>query len=82
MINYRIFVLILLSLIIASVSAQEVFEINTDYPVQDVETHLQLMTDSDHSLTAERILKDTSLDFSLQGHLPKRLKIGEIYWGK
>ena len=80
--NYRIVTLFSLLLVIVQLSAQKIYEVTTQYPVHNLETHLQLIEDKNKSFTVERILADTSMAFSLQGQLPKRLRIGSTYWGK
>ncbi|MEM8510217.1 MAG: ATP-binding protein [Bacteroidota bacterium] len=75
---------ILLSLLlIASQSfSQEVYELDTKYPVHDLDTHLQVFADTLHSYTPETILGDTTLPFQNSAALPKRLLPNVTYWAK
>jgi len=82
MMCYRIFIISIFSLLFFQLSAQKVYEINSQYPVHNLESHLELIKDTDHSFTYTQLLNDTSLIFSLQGQLPKRLEIGAIYWAR
>ena len=82
MLDFRNFLVLLFGLMSFQVAAQKGYEIDTQYPVHDLKTYLKYTEDEHKDLTAEQILSDSTLTFSIQDEKARRLKIGAIYWGK
>ncbi|NAS11134.1 hybrid sensor histidine kinase/response regulator transcription factor [Poritiphilus flavus] len=64
------------------VSGQDTYEIDPQYPVHDLNSQLQVYTDSTDSLSAEYLLRDSILHFSRGDELPRLLNSNLTYWGK
>lgn len=62
--------------------AQEIYAIDTLYPVHPLDGHLQVLPDTAAAYSIEDILNDSSMAFRPLSSLPKPLNIGTIYWGK
>ena len=64
------------------VSAQQVHEIDTIYPVHSLDHILQVYPDSLDVMTPEIILERPPTEFMKGDQLPRLLQIGMTYWGK
>lgn len=76
--NLFLFVLFALHL----VSGQEVYELDPKYPVHDLDPYLQVYADSSDQFTAQQLLSDTTLPYTLGDELPILLETNLTYWGK
>ena len=65
-----------------NVFAQNIYELDPKYPVHNLDTHLQVYTDSLHHFTPETILRDSTMSFQRGNELPRLLKSNITYWGK
>ncbi|MEX0287860.1 MAG: 7TM diverse intracellular signaling domain-containing protein, partial [Flavobacteriaceae bacterium] len=63
-------------------SGQEVYDIDPQYPVHDLNRHLQVIVDSTDQLSVEYLLRDSTLQFTKGDKLPRLLNSNMIYWGK
>ena len=61
---------------------QDVYKIDTKYPVHDLQYDLKIIEDVDNSLTPEIVLNDNSLSGIDKKTKAGRLKVGKTYWGK
>jgi signal transduction histidine kinase/DNA-binding response OmpR family regulator len=61
---------------------QEVYKIDTKYPVHEIDSYLRVYTDTTKSFTAKQILKDTSRAFIKGNELPRYLIKHKLIWGK
>lgn len=77
-INFFVFVLFFLHL----VSGQEVYELDPKYPVHDLDPYLQVFADSSDQFSAQQLLNDATLSFTLGDELPILLETNLTYWGK
>lgn len=82
MLDFRKILVLLFGLMPFQLAAQQVYEIDTQYPVHDLKAYLEYTEDEHQDLTAEQILNDSTLTFSLQDGKTNHLKIGAIYWGR
>lgn len=82
MIDVRKNLVLLIGLISIQLGAQQVYEIDTQYPVHDLSAYLEYFEDEKHSFTAEQVLSDTTLRFSIQDEKTRYLRIGAMYWGR
>jgi len=62
--------------------AQNLYEINTEYPVHNLQDKLLVIEDLAENFSPKQILNDSLLDFIPGNQLPRFLKIGVTYWGK
>ena len=62
--------------------AQEVYVIDTKYPVHDVMSHLLIIEDAEHKLTPNILLTDSTLQFSKRSDHGRFLRPNGTYWGK
>ncbi|GMN10726.1 hypothetical protein MTsPCn9_22990 [Croceitalea sp. MTPC9] len=69
-------------LVLYSISGQEVYELDPKYPVHDVNPFLKVYADSTNQLSAQKLLKDSTLSFIQGDKLPKLLQTSLTYWGK
>lgn len=72
-------ILILLSV---SLAGQQLYRIDTRYPVHDLMAELEYVIDTMDALEPYQVLKDSSLVFSIWRDDIPRLKIGAVYWGR
>ena len=82
MIIFQKTLILIFILIVSPLSALEVYQIDTRYPVQDLSAYLQIKEDKDVSLSTEQIIKDTTLTFSVQDSTKRHLAVGVTYWAK
>jgi len=61
---------------------QDVYEIDTTYPVHEIDNYLKVYTDSTESFTKERIFKDASNVYLKGNELPRYLRGHKLVWGK
>ncbi|MEL6194284.1 MAG: 7TM-DISM domain-containing protein, partial [Bacteroidota bacterium] len=61
---------------------QQLYDIDTQYPVHDLQPYLEFILDKDKSLTAELIRLDPGLHYMIQDENIPYLKVGEVYWGR
>lgn len=64
------------------IQAQDVYELDTFYPVHTFDQALQVIPDRDLNFSPEQLLKDTTLNYLAGNKLPKYLEVGTVYWGK
>ncbi|WP_460218658.1 ATP-binding protein [Psychroserpens sp. MEBiC05023] len=62
--------------------SQDNYTLDTKYPVHDLMTHIKIIEDSIGILSAERILKDSTLILKDRSHFKRYLKTHTTYWGK
>ncbi len=75
--------ILLLLVFISSVTySQEVYEIDTKYPVHDLMTHLHIIEDLENHFTPETVLNDSNLKFSNRSDFEKYLKPNSTFWGR
>ena len=77
---FRIVIILMLSTFVAQ--AQEVYEIDSKYPVHDVMSHLLIIEDAEHKLTPNILLTDSTLQFSKRSDHGRFLRPNGTYWGK
>ena len=63
-------------------NAQEVYELDTKYPVHDLQSQLKVYKDSLNIFSPRNILRADSLSYLRDSELPKYLRVGQTYWGK
>ncbi|NND78991.1 MAG: hypothetical protein HKN53_03775, partial [Maribacter sp.] len=74
---------ILLFLLVANMSiAQEVYQLDTNYPVHDLDDYLEVIEDGDHALSVEKVLYDSNLVFTPLDSFPSFLNVDPVYWAK
>ncbi|MBT8187943.1 MAG: hypothetical protein KJO73_09665, partial [Croceitalea sp.] len=61
---------------------QEVYELDPHYPVHDLDPYLHVYADSTDQLSAQQLLTDTTLPYTLGDEVPKYLKTNMTYWGR
>ncbi|WP_347921796.1 ATP-binding protein [Pontimicrobium sp. SW4] len=61
---------------------QEVYNIDTTYPVHDLMTSLNIIEDPNEELSVEDVLMDSTLSFKKRNEFGKHLNITSTYWGK
>ncbi|MEL7252240.1 MAG: ATP-binding protein [Bacteroidota bacterium] len=71
-----------LVLLPALLLGQQLYSVDANYPVHDLQPHLELTLDTTQTLTPEQVLYDSSLVFSLQDEATRHLTIGDVYWGR
>lgn len=64
------------------VIGQHVYEIDTKYPVHDLQSDLIIIEDTNNSLTPEIVLNDNSIRGIDKVAKTSRLDVGKTYWGK
>ncbi|NHF58370.1 response regulator [Flavobacteriaceae bacterium TP-CH-4] len=74
--------LVLLTWVHHSTMAQEVYELDTLFPVHSLDHVLRVYPDKEGLLSREQILNDTSSAYLKGDELPRNLKVGTVYWGK
>lgn len=78
----RYFLLLILFFEFLCIQAQDVYELDTFYPVHTFDQELQVISDRDLNFSPEQLLKDTTLNYLAGNKLPKYLEVGTVYWGK
>jgi len=78
----RIFYIIFYLLMLQWVQGQEIYELDSKYPVHDLNTHLKVVADTANNFSPELILNDTILNYLQGNKLPRYLNVGTTYWGK
>lgn len=78
----RLLISLVFLLLAGHLRAQDIYMIDTLYPVHDLDPILEVLPDPDHELTAAEVIRDSSLEFALRSSFPKYLEIGTAYWGK
>ncbi|MTE25925.1 ATP-binding protein [Winogradskyella ouciana] len=63
-------------------NAQEVYYLDTKYPVHDLQSQLKVYTDSLNSFSPNDILRADNLSYLKGSELPRYLSVGTTYWGK
>ncbi len=63
-------------------SAQDVYQIDAQYPVHALDNHLQIYPDPDGRLGVNDIINDSSLNYLTRDALPRHLDPRKVYWGK
>ncbi|MBR9914455.1 MAG: response regulator [Algicola sp.] len=61
---------------------QDVYDIDTKFPVHDLMSHIAIIEDSTNTLSPERILKDSTLSYKNRSGFGRYLKTNTTYWGK
>ena len=61
---------------------QGVYELDQKYPVHDLDPYLQVYADSLDRFTAQQLLTDATLPYTLGDEVPKLLETNITYWGK
>ncbi len=61
---------------------QEVYHLDTKYPVHEIDRYLRVYTDSSQTLTVNHILKDTSSLYLKGNELPGYFHGQKLLWGK
>lgn len=61
---------------------QDTYFLETEYPVHDVNSKLQVVADPNNDFTPDYLLIDSTLDYIHGDQLPGRLQVGMTYWGK
>ena len=61
---------------------QDVYKIDTRYPVHEIDNYLKVYTDSTESFTPKHILKDSSSAFIKGNEIPRYLINHKLLWGK
>ncbi|MEM6379650.1 MAG: hypothetical protein AAF705_15715, partial [Bacteroidota bacterium] len=74
-----IFILLLTAIIC---QGQDVYLLNTAYPVHDLENHLKIVEDTADQINLDRLLSDTNITFSSRADFPRYLDQRSTYWGK
>ncbi len=69
-------------LLSVALQAQDIYEVNTKYPVHDIMAHLQIIEDSENIFTPEILLNDSTLQFSKRIDYGRFLRPNITYWGK
>ena len=64
MVEFRRFIFLLIGLISFQLSAQKVYEIDTQYPVHDLKDYLEITLDESKSLSPEKVLNDSTIIFT------------------
>lgn len=62
--------------------AQDVYKIDTKYPVHEIDDYLKVFIDSTETLTTKQILKDSSRAYINGNELPRYLFDQKLIWGK
>jgi signal transduction histidine kinase/DNA-binding response OmpR family regulator len=63
-------------------SSQAVYQIDTDYPVHELDPHLLYVPEKNQSFSPLEILQDTTITFSSGNSLSRLLFESKVYWGK
>ncbi|WP_299336255.1 ATP-binding protein [uncultured Psychroserpens sp.] len=61
---------------------QNYYEVDTTFPVNDLMSDLKIIEDNTDAITANDILKDSTLSFKNRAQFEKILKSNTAYWGK
>lgn len=67
---------------LVGLSQENVYVLDTLYPVHSLDHILKVYPDSDNNLSPEQILTDTTHTFLKGDKLPRMLDVGTTYWGK
>lgn len=62
--------------------SQDIYEIDTTYPVHDLMNYLKIIEDTNDILTQDQILNDLTLSFFERADFGRFLKSNTTYWGK
>ncbi len=62
--------------------SQVYYQIDSQNPVHDLQSFLELTLDTTGALTPEQVLYDSTLTFSIQDANTTHLEVGAIYWGR
>ena len=81
-VKFKISLLTLLCIIALHSVAQDVYEVNTQYPVHEVDDYLKVYIDSSENFTIQQILEDTSNTYVKGTDLPGYLRGIKLIWGK
>ena len=65
-----------------SLPGQQLYEIDTRYPVHDLMNDLEYTQDVEKELTPRAVLEDSTLSFTQQPAAQRHLDIGAVYWGR
>jgi signal transduction histidine kinase/DNA-binding response OmpR family regulator len=75
--------------LVTSLGAQNIYEIDTRYPVHPLDDYLLILEDSLHEYSLDRIVEDTALNFRIysevlseKGDVRWNLNAESVYWGK
>ncbi|MFX0555471.1 ATP-binding protein [Maribacter sp. CXY002] len=63
-------------------SQENIYVLDTFYPVHSLDHILKVYPDSNNTLTPEKLLKDPASYFLKGDKLPRFLEVGTTYWGK
>jgi signal transduction histidine kinase/DNA-binding response OmpR family regulator len=61
---------------------QEVYKIDTKYPVHDLIHSINIIEDANEKLSVDDLLNDSTLSYKKRDELGRYLNIGSTYWGK
>ena len=61
--------------------SQDIYEIDTTYPVHDLMSHLKIVEDQDENLTPDEVLNNSGILYSNRESFGKYLKSNTTYWG-
>ena len=79
-IRWKVVACFILILIGPLATAQEVYVLESAYPVHNLQPQLQVVADTNDVFTPVGILKDSTLRFTPGNELPRRLEVGLTYW--
>jgi len=65
-----------------SLFSQHSYELNTKYPVHNLQDELRIIADPDNRFTVEQIRNDATLNFISGSETPRYLEVGITYWAK
>ena len=65
-----------------SLNAQKVYQIDTLYPVHDINDFFEITADTNDVFTATQILNDSTIDFQSRKAFPRFLDDRTVYWSK
>ena len=75
-------ILLLIICISSTTFGQETYQIDTNYPVHEVDNYLKVYKDLDENLSPKDILLDTSNVYIKGSDLPPYARNNKILWGK
>lgn len=81
----RLFFQIAFVLLLAQPAAgycQALYQVQPEYPVQPLVQHLQILADSNHSLSPEKVLRLPDSAFVKRQSLGRFLAVGPAYWAR
>ena len=74
--------ILLLGLNILPLWGQALYEIDSKYPVHDLQDELMYIAEDEKSFQPKEIILDSNLVFVQQDSAVRYLSVGKIYWGK